>query len=240
MRTDLVCANLNFVDDQMRRFLFLGAIGVLGTAILLVLGTWQMHRLAWKETLLARIDAEIAAEPVSLSENLPRYAPVEVTGSFANGHIRMLASRKTIGPVYRIIRPFEANGQGRILIDTGWQPENHAVADVSTDPVALIGNIDTPNEADGFTPEPDLDRNIWFARDVPAMAAALGTRPVLVVLRDIPEMELGVTPWPVDTAGIPNDHLQYTVTWFSLAVIWAVMTGYFLWRTRANSKNEGI
>jgi surfeit locus 1 family protein len=38
---------------------------------------------------------------------------------------------------------------------------------------------------------------------------------------------------PVDTAGIPNDHLEYAVTWFSLAAIWAGMTGFFLWRTRA-------
>jgi surfeit locus 1 family protein len=34
----------------------------------------------------------------------------------------------------------------------------------------------------------------------------------------------------VDTSGIPNDHLEYALTWFSLAVIWAVMTGFFIRR----------
>ena len=99
--------------------------------------------------------------------------------------------------------------------------------------LTITGNLDAPQEADGFTPPPDLGGNIWFARDVPAMADALGTDPVLVVLRDAPETELGVTPWPVDTAGIPNDHLQYAITWFSLTAIWVGMTFHFLRRTRA-------
>jgi surfeit locus 1 family protein len=34
----------------------------------------------------------------------------------------------------------------------------------------------------------------------------------------------------VDTAGIPNDHLEYAVTWFALALVWLGMTAYFLRR----------
>ncbi|MEO1733270.1 MAG: SURF1 family protein [Pseudomonadota bacterium] len=218
----------------MGRAVFLIAVGLAGTAILVALGIWQVQRLAWKQDLLTRIETEIAADPVSLGEDLPRYAPVEVSGQFASGHIRMLASRKSIGPVYRVIRPFEADWQGRILIDTGWLREGTPVPDVSSAPVSIVGNVDTPNESDVFTPAPDLDRNIWFAREVPAMAEALGTQPIFVVLRDLPDIDVGVTPWPVDTVGIPNDHLQYAITWFSLAAIWVAMTCYFIWRTRAN------
>jgi len=38
---------------------------------------------------------------------------------------------------------------------------------------------------------------------------------------------------PVDTARIPNDHLQYAITWFSLAAIWLGMSLFFLRRRRA-------
>ena len=31
---------------------------------------------------------------------------------------------------------------------------------------------------------------------------------------------------------IPNDHLEYAITWFGLAAVWAVMTGYLLWRIK--------
>ncbi len=55
------------------------------------------------------------------------------------------------------------------------------------------------------------------------MAAALDTEPVLIVAREA-DRRRGRAPLPVDTAGIPNDHLQYAITWFALAVVWAGMT----------------
>ncbi|WP_415921198.1 SURF1 family protein [Tateyamaria sp. SN6-1] len=216
--------------------MFFLIVGLLGAGTLVSLGVWQVQRLAWKQDLLASIEAQIDADPVPLAHavapEFQRYAPVTLTGTFGDGHIRMLASRKTIGPVHRIIRPFDADGFGPVLVDTGWQPDGVAVASAPAAALTLIGNLDAPIEADGFTPAPDLTANLWFARDVPAMAATLNTQPILVVLRDMPEIDLGVTPWPVDTAGIPNDHLQYAITWFSLALIWGAMTGYFLLRNR--------
>ena len=218
------------------RLWFLLIVGLIGTGILVWLGVWQVQRLAWKQDLLARIEAQIGAEPIALAKavapEFQRYAPVALSGRFGDGHVRMLASRKSIGPVHRVIRPFEVDGFGRVLVDTGWQRDGVDVQAAQGTVLTLIGNLDTPQEADGFTPAPDRAANLWFARDVPAMAKALDTRPILVVLRDAPETDLGVTPWPVDTAGIPNDHLQYAITWFSLALIWGAMTGYFLLRTR--------
>ncbi|WP_299679745.1 SURF1 family protein [uncultured Roseobacter sp.] len=218
-------------------------VGVIGVGILLSLGLWQVQRLAWKEDLLARIEREISADPVplraTLEPELRRYSPVTVSGTFDVDAepIRILASRKTVGAVYRIIRPFQAEGYGRILVDTGWIVDDAGMPSAPADEqITLVGNLDTPIEADGFTPAPDLEGNIWFARDVPEMARALSTEPVLVVLRDAPETDLGVTPWPVDTAGIPNDHLQYAITWFSLALIWGAMTVYFLLRTRRSAR----
>ncbi|WP_299623613.1 SURF1 family protein [uncultured Tateyamaria sp.] len=226
----------------MARIIFFVAIGLGGAAILISLGVWQVQRLAWKQDLLARIEAEIAADPVPLADALApefrRYAPVEMTGSFAEGHIRMLASRKSIGPVYRIIRPFELAQGARVLVDTGWQPQLAEVGGAPQVRLTVVGNLDAPNEADEFTPAPDIAANIWFARDVPAMAAALNTDPVLVVLREAPEIDLAVTPWPVDSAGIPNDHLQYAITWFSLAAIWMAMTTYFVWRPRRHAASK--
>ena len=224
----------------MRRFLFLMTFGAIGAAILIGLGVWQVQRLAWKEALLARIEAQISADPVPLIEatqpDVVRYAPVMVTGAFGDRHIRMLASRKTTGAVHRVIRPFEIEDFGPVLVDTGWLPDEAQVPGAPEVRHTIVGNLDAPNEADGFTPEPDLARNLWFARDVPAMAQALNTQPILIVLRDAPETDLGVTPWPVDTAGIPNDHLQYAITWFSLAAIWVLMTAYFVLRTNRSPR----
>ena len=214
-------------------------VGVVGVGILLSLGTWQTKRLFWKLDRLERIDTEIAAAPVPLAAALEpefrRYAPVEATGQFGQGHIRVLATRTSIGAVYRIIRPFVTDQGREVMVDTGWQLQSRTVAEAPQGRLSLTGNLDAPQEVDGFIPSPDLAGNIWFARDVPAMAQVLGTEPVLVVLRDGPETDLGVTLWPIDTAGISNNHLQYAITWFSLALIWAAMTIYFLLLTRRRS-----
>ena len=220
----------------MRRILFAIFIGLGGALILISLGVWQVQRLNWKQDLLGRIEAQISGDPIplatALEQEAARYSPVTVTGAFLPGHLRILASRKQTGAVYRIVRPFEAKGLGPILVDTGWQLDDADVAPRPEGQVTLKANLDKPNEIDSFTPDPDRTNNVWFARDVDAMAKELQTQPVFVVLRDAPDTPLGVTPWPVDTAGIPNDHLQYAITWFSLAAIWIGMSLYFISRKR--------
>ena len=39
--------------------------GLLVIAALLALGTWQVQRLAWKEALIAQVDARVHADPVA-------------------------------------------------------------------------------------------------------------------------------------------------------------------------------
>lgn len=226
----------------MRRLAFLLIFGLGGAAILVSLGVWQVQRLAWKQAIIADIDTRIAADPVPLPQTpdpvQDAYLPVEVTGVMGSDYVQVLVSKKGAGAGYRIIRPMTRKAD-RILIDMGFV----TVADAGDlrfeegPPLTIIGNLQWPQETDGFTPEPDLDNNIWFARDVEKMAVALNTRPVLVVRRDAPEIGGPLSPLPVDTAAIPNDHLQYAITWFSLAAIWSSMTFFFLRRRPGANKS---
>ncbi len=70
------------------------------------------------------------------------------------------------------------------------------------------------------------------------MAEVLETEPLLVIAREVEPGDTGVTPLPVDSSGIPNDHLQYAITWFSLAVIWVMMTVGYIWRLRHPKEDE--
>ena len=149
--------------------------------------------------------------------------------------MHVLVSVKQVDPGYRIIAPFRV-GDRTILLDRGFVRIEDKDKDRQTGPMEVTGKLHWPDAIDGYTPEPDLKENIWFARDVPALAAELGTEPVLLIARS--RTDPGVTPLPVDTAGIPNDHLQYAVTWFGLALVWAAMTVYFLWRGRAPSESR--
>lgn len=218
---------------MLRRIWFPVAMGVVGVAVLLALGAWQLRRLEWKTAVVHEIDARVAAPPVSLpaapDAQADRYLPVTVTGALGGEEARVLASRAGEGPGFRVVSVLTA-GDRRVLVDLGFVPEAEADSPRVAEEVTVTGNLQWPDETDGFTPAPDGGRDIWFARDVPAMAEALGTEPVLVVAREL-EPDLGTTPLPVDSSAIRNDHLQYALTWFSLAAVWAVMSALLVRRS---------
>ena len=221
----------------MRRTLFLLIVGLGGAAILIWLGVWQTQRLAWKEAIIADINTRIAAAPVALPADpdpeADAYLPVTVSGEIGAQALHVLVSQKQKGAGYRVIAPMALESGRRVLIDLGFTATSNKDAIAPAGTATLTGNLQWPQEVDSFTPEADMDRNIWFARDVDVMAETLDTEPLLIVMREGAGPDPKITPLPVDTARIPNDHLQYAITWFSLAAIWLAMTVLFLRRRRA-------
>ena len=222
----------------MKRVLF-AVFSIAGTAVLGWLGNWQLDRLAWKQTVLEQIDQRIAAPavPVPLTPvpSDDTYLPVFAEGRFGQEYIRVLVSQKRIGAGYRVISAFKTEGR-RILVDRGFIDLSKS-SDMQADQAVVVqGNLHWPDEVDGFTPAPDLEKNIWFARDVRALSEALQTKPILIVASQISPPDQNIKPLEIDSSAIPNDHLQYAVTWFSLAAIWIMMSGAFLWRSRKKKK----
>jgi surfeit locus 1 family protein len=225
-------------DDEggMKRIIFFVLFGLGGMSILISLGIWQMQRLAWKQVILTQIEERIVETPVALPANPDpvddKYLSVTAEGFVKPEFLRVLVSQKRIGAGYKLISPFVLEGR-TVLLDRGFISVNDDLPGEATIAVQSVvtGNLHWPQETDGYTPAPDIEKNIWFARDVEAMAAILKTDPVMIVLREISPGNAGVTPLPVDTVNIPNDHLQYAITWFLLALIWGAMTAYFLLRT---------
>ena len=158
------------------------------------------------------------------------------SGAFTGEEVHILASTRHVGAVYRVISPFETTDGRRIMVDRGWIKPPQKDAERPAGPATITGNLHWPDEIDGFTPESDAEKNIWFARDVPTLADVLGTEPVLIILRETSETDPPVTPLPIDGAAIPNDHLEYVVTWYGLAIVWVLMTVYYLRRLRKTRK----
>ena len=209
-------------------------LGVFGTAALCALGAWQVQRLHWKQDILARIDARIGAPPVRLP-SVPRqdrdnFLAVEAAGNVRGPELLMLLSRPGHGPGFRVIAVFETDGR-RVLLDRGFIPERARDSVRSGGWTDVVGNLHWPDEKDAlFTPEPE--GSLWFARDVGAMAEQLRTEPVLIVARQAAPPPPDLIPWPVDSAGIPNNHRNYAVTWLLMAAAWSGMTALWVWRIR--------
>lgn len=219
----------------MRRLLFPIALGLSGLAVLISLGVWQVQRLEWKEAILADIDARMsgAANPLPASprEVADEYRAVAFSGRVTGQEIHVLVSGTSAGTGYRVISAFETDQGRRILLDQGLLPLDGKAVPVASPQTEVVGNLIWPDDVNTSTPDPDLARNIWFGRDVDAMAQALDTEPVMVVASALTNPDPRTTLLPVDTSGIKNDHLEYAVTWFGLATVWAVMTGFLMFRT---------
>jgi surfeit locus 1 family protein len=223
----------------MQRAFFFLVVGGLGLVALLSLGTWQLQRMAWKEALLRTIESRIAAAPVAVpatpSAEQDGYRAVSANGVLGSEELHVFWVTKEAATGYRVISALETSDGRRLLLDRGFVPADDKNASRSQGEVDVTGNLLWPDEGDWTTPAPEVDANILYARDVTYMANRLGTEPVLIVARSL-SPETSVTPQPVTSAGIPNNHLQYAITWFSLAFIWAAMTASFLWRSRAKSE----
>ncbi|WP_299841929.1 SURF1 family protein [uncultured Roseovarius sp.] len=223
----------------MRRILIPLIFGLAGAAILISLGVWQVQRLAWKEGVLADIEARIGAAPVALpaapDPDTDQYLPVTITGMLGQPPLRVLVSRKQIGAGYRLVTTL-STAERTILVDLGFIKVDKPIPAFTDAPLNITGNLNWPDDRLSSTPDNDVSGNIWFARDIDQMADQLGAEPILLVVRETSQSDPVATPLPVDTGAIPNDHLNYAITWFSLAAIWLVMTGYFLWRTAGRPK----
>jgi surfeit locus 1 family protein len=220
---------------MVKRILFIVFVALVGTGILMSLGKWQLDRLAWKQQILRNIETRITDPeiplPTTFDPAVDKYQSVSMRGTLRGDYIRVLGSLKLVGAVNKIIAPVVID-QRVIMVDLGYLKEEDLERLALSGDVAITGNLHWPDETDSYTPPPDLGRNLWFVRDTAAMAQHFGAENVIVVAKSIDPLPAAITIMPLDTTGIPNDHLNYAITWFSLAVVWIAMSALFIWRTR--------
>lgn len=205
--------------------------------VLMVLGTWQVQRLQWKETLIEKLQTRSTSAPVSLDKS-PRdldqleFQRVTVKGRFDHRFEFHLVNRSLNGnPGVHVLTPFiRADGGGALLVNRGWVPFDKKPVSARADgqiagPVTLTGIVRLVKGPGRFTPDNDPETNHWFFIDPAAKSAASGHRfPAGFYLLDGNRKVPGGFPvghqWTLD---IRNDHLQYAITWYALAVVLLVI-----------------
>ncbi|MFT6073362.1 MAG: surfeit locus 1 family protein [Yoonia sp.] len=219
---------------MLRKILFPLILGVAGCGVLISLGLWQVERLSWKEDVLTGINARLAAAPAPLttevSEAANEYSRVTVSGTPTGEELHVLVSGTEAGTGYRVISKMQTP-LGSILVDQGLLALGKKAAAPLIAQMEITGTLIWPDDQNSSTPDPDMAANIWFARNVDTMSAVLDTLPLMVVTTTTAPADTRLTALPVNTATIKNDHFEYAVTWFLLALVWAIMSFYLILRT---------
>lgn len=201
----------------------------------LTLGFWQMERRAWKRDILDRIATNQAAAPIALAELLQgdplrrEYGRVRVSGRFLHDKEFFLAARSHKNKVgMQVVTPLRTDDGVIVLFDRGWipsdtrEPSKRAEGQLSGK-VELTGIVRRTQIARQFTPDNDPAKNFWFHVDVPVMRKMAGGKPDPVLDSFFLDADATANPGGIPVGGqtrldIPNDHLQYAITWLLIAL----------------------
>ena len=221
-------------------------------AALVALGTWQVQRLHWKETLLATIDERIASDPHTLEDIQTRltstgdieYFPITVRGVYRHEGERHFFATHRGQSGYFVYTPLELDGGRFIFVNRGFvpfdrkQPETRAEGQVdgwlAVTGLAREGAAEKPSF---IVPDNDPAKNIFYWKDLQAMAETAGVGapdryvPFFIDANDAPNPG-GLPVGGVTLIDLPNNHLQYAITWYGLALALCGVLGVWLWRWR--------
>ena len=214
--------------------------------LLLALGSWQIQRLYWKRELIEQRQAAVSAAPVGVRSledaKGMEFRHVTDEGVFLHDKEIFLGATSEVGRQgYQILTPLLEPGGRMVFVNRGFIPTElkdpaRRAAGQLAGTVRVQGLLRLPpaGRPAWFLPDNRPDLNYWFWVDLPAMSAANKLEPDRVASFYI-DADASPNPggWPkggVTRLALPNDHLQYAITWFSLAV--ALMVIYFLFHRR--------
>ena len=196
------------------------------------LGVWQVHRLAWKQALLASIDQAERSPPVALPPHPSPFQKIVVSGTLDASHAIAYADdvrddvhgNAVMGT--HLVEPLLRPGAPPILVDLGWEPFPPKPEDGRATITGFIRPVEHPT---WLSARDDPGHRRYNTRDPPETAASLG----LPAPEPFTLIALGSAALPDPQRTLPrppNDHLQYAITWFSLSLVGIVM--FAVWARR--------
>ena len=219
-------------------------LSIAGIAILVALGTWQVLRLGWKESLIASLEERLAAEPL---DGLPagaepgaiEYRRVRLSGVFLHDEAMAVLNRTLDGRLgVHVVTPFGLGPDWAVLVDRGWAPAdpgaNRPVVELRADGpgrVVVEGIIRAAGRPGWLVPDNAPERDQWYYIDIPAMAAHAGLGAVAPYYIAEGLRRDGYPAGAMAGVKLRNEHLGYALTWYGLAA--ALASVYLVYRRRA-------
>ncbi|PDV88699.1 cytochrome c oxidase assembly protein [Rhizobium sp. H4] len=229
---------------------------LIALAILISLGTWQVERLHWKEGLLADIATRQAAAPVPLADIEAmaasgdiEYRKVTATGRYINNKERHFFATWRGQTGFYVYTPLEL-ADGRILfVNRGFVPYENKEPEMRTQgqltdqqTVTGLARAKLPGKPSSLVPDNDVAKNIFFWKDLDVMAESVGLDKARVlpffVDADSTPNPAGLPIGGVTQVDLPNDHLQYALTWYGLAAVLVVVVAISWFRKSGKSPRQ--
>ena len=198
------------------------------------LGTWQLYRLQWKQDLINQISEGLKSNPIRYSQNINKnYQKVILVGKYDFKNQIYLYSLNDKGqPGFDVVTPFETMSKENVLVNRGWiKKEFKNSIDINTSSKKIAGMLRQANRKNLFTPDNDIIENIWFSINLVDVQEFTGKKfnKFIVYLED---QNINLPKPKKITVDVPNNHLKYAITWYSISI--SILFYYLYFR----KKNE--
>ena len=239
---------------RQRGIFGLAVIALVMVSVLASLGVWQLRRKDEKHALIAALTERLAKVPVALpsaaawptlSPAHDEFSRVKFSATLeAKPDAMVYSSGSAVrdditGPGTWAFMPARLADGRSVVINAGFvqntmqdraQQDRVVTQLVTGAPVELTGYLRFPEEPGTFTPKEDSGKRSWFVRDHQSMAQVLGWGEVAPFYVDLesPQPASGTPkPGPLHVQ-LKDNHLQYAITWFGLALVVAAAFGFWV------------
>lgn len=231
---------------RSRSFYMVTFAMLLGVALTVRLGFWQLSRAAEKEQRQADITAQIQAPVLATGSlldaplNFKRvYQRVLLQGHWLPDHTVYLDNRPMSGRAgFWVLTPLQLDANTRVLVQRGWLPRHQLDRTLLPDMQTPSGQVQvqgriapppsdlmtlnvTPDKAASSSELSQIRQNI----ELEAFEAQVGGAFAAVVLQTDEASDGLLRDWPQITAGVEKN-LAYAFQWFCLAALQLIL---YLW-----------
>ena len=194
-----------------------------------------MHRLEEKRHFIDSIEENIKNQAVPIQSfpesAAPLYSKVTLSGTFLTDKSVYLYGRRSASPEkdgYYLLTPFAADNGEVYFVSRGWAPQSvkDKMEAESYTRKTIEAMVMSGEKKNFFVPENDQKNNIWFTLDLDMAKKLLRVSVADFYLMQINSQNLPKGAKPLATTylnKVHNNHLEYAITWYSLAACLFVM-----------------
>ena len=196
--------------------------------IVLSLGTWQVFRLDLKNNLISNLENNLKKNFVSFNIDIDQeYTKVLLKKKDSKSKIFLYHLNKgEIG--FKVIVPYEVNSSLIVLVDKGWVRKDkiNLIKNTLLNDDVIVGYTKKITKKNLFTPNNSIKEDFLYSIDVDSLKKSLNKNIYPLLIIQTSKINKDIIPNEYEVR-IPNNHLQYAITWYGLAIVTIIFFLYY-------------
>jgi len=196
--------------------------------IVLSLGTWQVFRLNSKSQLISDLENNLKRNSIDFNVDIDKeYTKVLLKKKNLKSKIFLYHLNKgEIG--FKVIVPYEVNSSLLVLVDKGWirKDKINSIKNSLLNDDIIEGYTKKIREKKLFTPKNNIKEDFLYSVEIDNLKKSLNKNiyPLLIIQTSKTNKDIIPNDYEVR---LPNNHLQYAITWYGLALFTIIFFLYY-------------